>query len=221
MFILYVLACGDAPPVAHSSLAPAAGSIAMAPVPEADALLAGIEFGAVSPDEIVVQIGEPEPEGEAVEAHGSVVETAFDLVHQVGSRFKPDMPAPVEAVVEKVATAQPEAPETEISDVRVAVAVPAKPQVDPGLSAEQVVRRYSSQTQYCHHAAAERWSQVAGRVEVAWTIVDGQVQDVQVIDDTTGDPAMASCVARKVKYWRFPADMNAEISHPFVFDRLD
>lgn len=225
MFILYVLACGDAPPVSHSSMVPGAGSVALAPVPEVDALLVGIEFGAVAPEEIVVEMGEPEaPEvsedGAGDEVAQGVVESAFDLVSQVGSRFKPELPEPVEKMVES-AKAVTEAPAPEIPDVAVAVALPSKPEVDDGLSVEQVVRRYSSQTQYCHHAAAERWSQVEGRVEVAWTIVDGQVQDVEIIDDTTGDPAMASCVARKVKYWRFPASMNTEISHPFVFDRLD
>lgn len=226
MTILLMIACGDAPPVAQSSLAPAAGSITMAPVPEFDALLAGIEFGEVAPDEVRVHFGDEESvdtdeEGSAEEAQAGLVESAFDAIASVGSRFKVAPEQPIARILDPGASPS-EAPIPQLSDVQKAVEAPeGPPAVDPGLSIEQVVRRYSSQTQYCHHAARERWSEVAGRIEIAWTVVEGQVQDVEIIDDTTGDSAMASCVARKVKYWRFPADTNAEVSHPFVFDQAD
>lgn len=225
MIVLIALACGEAPPVAHSSLAPAAGSLALAPIPQADALLAGIEFGSVDPSEIRVEFEVGSDAAERVEgvADAGVVEAAFDLVGELGQRFKPE---PVKALSKRIndapASSGVDAPETSLTDVQVAVVAPeGPPPVDPGLSVDQVVRRYSAQTQYCHHAARERWSQVAGRVEIAWNIVDGQVQDVEIVGDTTGDAQMAGCVARKVSNWRFPSNMNTPVTHPFVFDAAE
>ena len=230
LFIVLLAGCGgDSDAVATASLAPAAGSVRLAVMPEPEALLRGIEFGEIDPSEIRMEwASDSEEEGEGAEDDAqavaeteSVGSAVADFVEDVGARWK-DASAPAAAiarVVEEPAKALV-APDASIAAPAVAVVAPEL-EVDPaaGMSVDQVIRRYASQTQYCHETAKERYSQVEGRVSVAWDVVDGEVVDVQIVDDTTGDPQMAGCVARKVRYWRFPEGMDAEVEHPFVFQR--
>lgn len=225
LFIALMTACGgDAHEVATASLAPSAGHVRLAPMPEPEALLRGIEFGEVAPEEIQVEWpdgDEAEPEAVAEAETASVVDSVAQLMSDVGARWKDDAPLPEPSIQREpeVAKVSVEAPEISVDAPPVEIAKPEESGPPAGMSVDQVIRRYASQTQYCHETAKERYSQVEGRVSVAWNVVDGQVQDVEIIDDTTGDPAMASCVARKVRYWRFPAGMDAEVEHPFVFQR--
>lgn len=217
VFSALLVACGGDPSaVATASLVPASGSLRIAP----------IQFGEVDPSEIVVEFEGQEPaEGEDVESAEvqaepeAIVESVASFVEDLGARWSDDGEAAIRREVAEV-VAELQAPEASIEAPEVAVAPQAlQPAVPSDLSVDQVIRRYASQTQYCHETAKERYSQVEGRVSVAWTVTDGQVTEVEILDDTTGDPRMAGCVARKVKYWRFPAGMDAEVEHPFVFQR--
>ncbi|HJN76325.1 MAG TPA: AgmX/PglI C-terminal domain-containing protein [Myxococcota bacterium] len=224
VFLVLLAACGsDSGDVATATIAPVAGHIRLAPVSEP--LVLGIEFGEVDPSEVRVEWS---PEGEDTEAVAEVVTAesegvvavVSDFVEDVGARWKDDSaPEPAAIVVEEVAEAVV-APETVVEAPKVDVLAQLLG-TDPlaEMSVDQVIRRYSSQAQYCHETAKERYSEIEGRVSVAWTVEAGVVKDVEILDDTTGDPQMAGCVARKVRYWRFPAGMDAEVEHPFVFQR--
>ena len=83
-----------------------------------------------------------------------------------------------------------------------------------------MLRRNAGQVSYCHNVAKSRYSDVAGRIEVRWSIRDGQVEDVRVISNSTGDERMAVCVLSKVTRMEFPEDMTvATVDHPFVFQK--
>ncbi len=85
---------------------------------------------------------------------------------------------------------------------------------------QAVLRRNAGQVSYCHNIAKSRYSDVAGRVEIAWTIRGGQVEGATVQSNTTGDDRMAACVLGKVMRMSFPEDMTvASYSHPFVFQK--
>ncbi len=57
----------------------------------------------------------------------------------------------------------------------------------------------------------------AGRVEVAWKVRDGAVVDPVVVEDTTGDEALATCLLDGVRRWRFSPDLRGRLSWSFVF----
>lgn len=61
---------------------------------------------------------------------------------------------------------------------------------------------------------------LAGKVTIRFTITaDGQVINIEIVDNTTGDEEFVNAIVRKVKYWRFEAIPEGEVTvtYPFVF----
>jgi expansin (peptidoglycan-binding protein) len=57
-----------------------------------------------------------------------------------------------------------------------------------------------------------------GRIEIGWSVFDGQVSGVYVVSNSTGDSELAGCIEKKIRRWRFPAGkVEGDISWPFVF----
>jgi hypothetical protein len=85
-------------------------------------------------------------------------------------------------------------------------------------SVGDVVGTYAGQLQYCYEARLKVVPNLGGRVEMAWTVEDGSaVGTPYVVVNTTGDGELADCVARKIRRWRFPADVEGDATYPFVF----
>jgi len=82
---------------------------------------------------------------------------------------------------------------------------------------KKTVRRYSGQLKYCYEQRLKANPDLEGRVSLTWTVENGTVTDVYVAGNTTGDSALASCMEKKVKRWKFPADVEGDITWPFVF----
>ena len=105
-------------------------------------------------------------------------------------------------------------------EVEVAEASPLAKRGDEPTIIREVLRRNAGQVSYCHNVAKARYSDVAGRIEVRWSINAGQVEDVQVVSNSTGDERMAVCVLSKVTRMEFPEDMTVvSVDHPFVFQK--
>jgi hypothetical protein len=101
----------------------------------------------------------------------------------------------------------------------------------PGLSAElirRVVRRHINEVRFCYESELVRATDLAGRVEIAFTVEPtGAVTGPSVASSTLSSatspegPAtrVASCIAGAVGRWTFPApDGGARVSvtYPFV-----
>jgi TonB family protein len=75
--------------------------------------------------------------------------------------------------------------------------------------------------QMCYEQQLRRNPTLAGKVTVEFTIQPrGNVTDVKVKDNTTGDSAVATCVANTVGLFRFnpgPEGGSVSYSYPFVF----
>jgi hypothetical protein len=223
-FLLATLACETAPQdaasaptqsidpsrdIAQASMAPAVSVIL-------DPLIAGITFGAVDLSEITVEFGEP-----SSGALADVAEEELELSNRwdspqtaevkTSSHSKSAPAKKRKATTGKVTVGA--GPEIAI-DAKEIEAVKAKP-----LSISQVVRKQRGKVQYCHDTGKTRDSQVAGRITVAWTVTGGKATDIQVLDNTTGDDVMASCVARQVRSFKFPKEMEDDVSYPFVFQQ--
>jgi outer membrane biosynthesis protein TonB len=83
---------------------------------------------------------------------------------------------------------------------------------------KKTVRRYSGQLKYCYEQRLKANPDLEGRVSLTWTVgAGGAVTEVYVEGNTTGDSQLASCMEKKVKRWKFPADVEGDISWPFVF----
>lgn len=80
------------------------------------------------------------------------------------------------------------------------------------------ISKYTGQVRACHERRLKSDPELSGRVELLWYITGGRVTSVQVLGNTTGDSELASCIALKVKTWRFPSDLepDTEVMYPFI-----
>ena len=81
-----------------------------------------------------------------------------------------------------------------------------------------VVKRYAGQLKYCYEKRLLENPNLEGRVEIGWSVLDGKVEGLYVVSNSTGDGELADCIMKKVRRWTFPADISGDIpSWPFVF----
>jgi len=85
-----------------------------------------------------------------------------------------------------------------------------------------VVRKYSGQLTYCYEKRLKTVPTLGGRIEVGWTVSGGSVSGAPyVVANTTGDAELASCITQKIRRWSFPADVDGDLSWPFVFQQKE
>ncbi len=82
---------------------------------------------------------------------------------------------------------------------------------------KNTVRRYSGQMKYCYEQQLKKNPDLQGRVEIGWSVFDGVVEGVWVVSNGTGDDALSKCMQNKLKRWKFDADIEGDMSWPFVF----
>ncbi len=84
----------------------------------------------------------------------------------------------------------------------------------------RIVRAHISQVRYCYEVGLKKDEELAGRVVIDFTIgTDGSVSKAEVDSTTVDDEAVGTCIAKKVKRWKFPKPPGAGIvlvSYPFV-----
>lgn len=82
------------------------------------------------------------------------------------------------------------------------------------------VSRNSGQLTYCYEKQMKVVPTLEGRVEIGWTVSGGKVSgSPYIIANSTGDAELANCVIQKIRRWTFPADVEGEMSWPFVFQQ--
>lgn len=80
-----------------------------------------------------------------------------------------------------------------------------------------VVKRNTGQLKYCYEQELKADPNLAGRVEIEWVVTGGRVTSANVLVNTTGNSQLGTCIVGKIKRWTFPAEIEGEISWPFVF----
>ncbi len=81
-----------------------------------------------------------------------------------------------------------------------------------------VVRKYSGQLTYCYEKRLKAVPTLEGRIEVSWYVAGGTVEGTPVVViNGTGDAELADCITKKIRRWRFPPDVDGELSWPFAF----
>jgi hypothetical protein len=79
------------------------------------------------------------------------------------------------------------------------------------------VKRNAGQLQYCYEMRLKRVPDLAGRVEIGWTVSGGEVASLYVVSNDTGDAELASCLTRRIGRWTFPLHFHGDVTWPFVF----
>jgi hypothetical protein len=83
---------------------------------------------------------------------------------------------------------------------------------------KSVVRKKKSQVQYCYEQSLKAQSVTGSALDVQMKIFAGRVISAKIVQNTTGDSNIESCVVGKVRRWRFPPGVTASFVMPFVFE---
>lgn len=79
------------------------------------------------------------------------------------------------------------------------------------------VNKHLGEVRYCYEQALKTDADLAGRIELGWTLEAGTAYDLVVLGDSSGHPNLASCVQERVGSWSFPAELEGDVTWPFVF----
>lgn len=101
---------------------------------------------------------------------------------------------------------------------------PGKPEVTGSIDPElirKVVHDHRAQIRTCYETQLSNKPSLAGKLVSAWTIDQGgSVTEAHTQETTLRDPGVESCVAAKIKTWRFPIPKGGGevfVTYPFIF----
>lgn len=101
---------------------------------------------------------------------------------------------------------------------------PGKPEVTGSIDPElirKVVHDHRAQIRTCYETQLTNKPSLAGKLVSAWTIDQaGTVTEAHTQESTLRDPSVESCVAAKIKTWRFPIPKGGGevfVTYPFIF----
>jgi len=77
--------------------------------------------------------------------------------------------------------------------------------------------RPRAQVQWCYEQSLKRNPSLDGRIELDINIVRGSVKSVSIVENTTNDKAIESCVKSKARGWTFPP-VTEVITVPFALE---
>lgn len=81
-----------------------------------------------------------------------------------------------------------------------------------------VVDANMGQLRYCYESRLKVNPNVAGRVEVGWSIEGGKAVGIYLVANSTGDSELADCIMRRLGRWSFPAGSDGDVDgYPFIF----
>lgn len=85
----------------------------------------------------------------------------------------------------------------------------------------RVVRTNLAQVQRCYTDLIIEGMATKGKVIASWEIDDkGAVQNIQITENTSNDPALEGCVTERVVNWTFPPakpGSTFQVAYPFQF----
>jgi TonB family protein len=84
----------------------------------------------------------------------------------------------------------------------------------------KVVRRRKGAVKNCYERQLKRNPKLAGTVKIQFTIQQsGRIGQATVLQNTTGDSGLGTCIVSQIKRWRFrkPDGGSVTVAYPFVF----
>ncbi len=99
----------------------------------------------------------------------------------------------------------------------VAVGDGSMEEIEDGDRVKETVRRYAGQMKYCYERQLNDNPELAGRVEIGWSLNAGVVEGASVVSNDTGDDRLSKCMVDRLRRWKFDADISGDVSWPFVF----
>jgi hypothetical protein len=85
---------------------------------------------------------------------------------------------------------------------------------------KQVLKANKRSLMGCHEAALQANPSVMGQIELRWTITAGSAKDVVPLRNTTGDDALAKCVAAQISAWNFAGAEEGVVQNTWYFEAM-
>ena len=82
----------------------------------------------------------------------------------------------------------------------------------------RTLRKYTGQVKYCYERRLQADPSLAGTLWLSWTIHEGRSQAVVLDSNSTGSEELAACILGKVRTWRYPAEVDGEVSGSWVLE---
>lgn len=99
-------------------------------------------------------------------------------------------------------------------------------EVEGGLTKSQidaVIRRNQGQITYCYEKSLQSKPNIRGRIHYAWKIgPSGRVSSVAVEDSSVNESSVESCIASKIRGWKFPrpaGNSTVSVNYPFALSK--
>jgi len=106
-------------------------------------------------------------------------------------------------------------------------AIPDEASFEAGLDRDQiiaVVQKNMGQIIYCYEMGLQSKPNLKGRLTAAWVINgSGRVNTSAIDYSSVGDNKVESCIAGKIKTWKFPkpvGGVNVDVTYPFELRRM-
>ncbi len=78
--------------------------------------------------------------------------------------------------------------------------------------------KYRGQIKACYDQRLKENPSLAGRVVLEIDVAAGRVSSARIDQNTTGDSALGSCLTRRARSWRLPAEVSDTLLLPFTFE---
>ncbi len=101
----------------------------------------------------------------------------------------------------------------------VLLALPAALAAEPAVGldpATQTVREHRDEIDACYERRLAARPGIHGKISLGLHVRGGEVRDVTVFENQTGDRGFARCVSRRVLRWRFDGSVEGVVYPTFV-----
>ncbi len=83
---------------------------------------------------------------------------------------------------------------------------------------KSALRKYQSQLKACYEGRLKQNPNLSGRVLLEIDVAAGRVGTAAIVENTTGDKELGSCISRRARGWRLPAETEGTFAMPLTFE---
>ena len=87
-----------------------------------------------------------------------------------------------------------------------------------GGAVKAALRKYKGQLKACYEARLKQNPTLSGRVRLEIDVVGGRVSTSVIVENSTGDGELGTCISRRARGWRLPADTEGTFAMPLTFE---
>jgi len=80
------------------------------------------------------------------------------------------------------------------------------------------LRKYNGQLKACYEARLKQNPNISGRVVLEIDVASGRVSTASIVENSTGDSALGSCISKRARGWRLPSSTSGLFAFPLTFE---